>query len=590
MINWFEKASFKTRILITYIIGLLIIGITGYGYFFFSQLNAMDKQINNQRKLLMREYKDMAKTAVEVASNIITVSQNLALEGKISPQAAKELAIDNINTVKYGRVGYVWCITTDGVLLVDPPKPELIGKNIFKLNKMPYVSLKNVIEQLRLKNGSYIEYKWFYPGIDNRLFLKISYVKVIPSLNWIIGSGFYLKEINDQLNILKEKEEKQLIESFIESLIPGILSSAISLIILYLLIVKMMKSVEDVAKISEKLLEGEASIEMQLPVISRGAIGKLITNTNAYIEHTSRMLKLKELLELADNEEQIFDLIKELLDEFNIENYNIYTNRDGKLIKVISKGVIPCNYSALEYAQKGVVVEKQCNQACTYLCYPIISNKNVVAAVELTLDKTKESMRLKKLLNRYFQSMAHNINIKKLTASLKELSLHDNLTGLYNRRFLEETLQTLTASAKRHSFNIAVAMLDLDDFKKINDTYGHVAGDKVLKAFAEHLKEHFKRGSDLIIRYGGEEFLVLIQDIDDDEVFGLLEGFRKSIEQERIKYNNHTIKITTSIGYAMVPRDTEDIYEAIELADKALYIAKSKGKNMVVRYREEKNG
>ena len=589
MLRKLKRASFKFKIMVTYIMGLIIIGATGYTYFLSSLLAANKLQLEKKKTELIKQYKDMAKTAIEVAQNMIITAENLVTEGVVSKKEAEKIALDSLNTIKYGMTGYVWCIKDDGTILLDPVKPELVGKNIYKLNKMPYKTLQKALEEFRLSNLSYIEYKWFYPGEENKAYEKISCVKYIPSLHWIIGSGFYLKEIDDQIELLNERLKRKAYESFLKSLIPGVFSSLISLLIMYFLLDKMFKSIEDVAKIPEKLIRENITLDMKLPVLTDGPVGKLIENTNKYIEHISRMVKFKESLDLADSEMDILELIKQLMEkDFSIKNYAIYQVTDNSAIKVLQNGNVQCNNfnKCLKASEKGVKIEDYCN-GYLYFCIPIVSNGNLVAIVEFALKEDETDISKIAALEKLFQSAAHNINIKQLAEKLKQKTIHDNLTGLYNRWFLDEAIEALTSNAQRHNARIGFAMIDIDDFKKINDTYGHTAGDKVLKAVSDSLKEHFKRKSDMLIRYGGEEFLVIAQEIEENAFLDLLERFRKEIEDKKIKINGKQIGVTVSIGYSMVPEDTENVREVIELADVALYCAKRNGKNRIIKYSKE---
>jgi len=589
MLKKLKRTSFKFKIMVTYIMGLIIIGATGYTYFLSSLLAANKVQLEKEREELIQKYKDMAKTAIEVAQNMIITAENLATEGVVNKKEAEKIALDSLNTIKYGMTGYVWCMKDDGTFLLDPVKPKLVGKNIYKLNKMPYKTLRKALEEFRLSNLSYIEYKWFYPGKEDKVYEKISCVKYIPSLHWIIGSGFYLKEIDDQVELLSKKLKRKAYESFLKSLIPGIFSSFISLLIMYFLLDKMFKSIEDVAKIPERLIRENITLDMKLPVLTDGPVGKLIENTNKYIEHILRMIKFKESLDLADSEMDIFELIKQLMEkDFSIKNYALYQVTDKNATKVLQNGHIPCdNFNkCLKTSKKGIKIEDYCN-GYLYFCIPIVSSGNLVAIVEFAIKEDETDLSKIAALEKLFQSAAHNINIKQLTEKLKQKTIHDNLTGLYNRWFLDEAIEALTSNAQRHKAQIGFAMIDIDNFKKINDTYGHAAGDRVLKVVSDTLKEHFRRKSDMLIRYGGEEFLVITQEIEERAFLDLLDMFRKEIENTKIKVNGKQIGVTVSIGYAIVPEDTENVREAIELADIALYRAKRSGKNRIVKYTEE---
>jgi len=154
---------------------------------------------------------------------------------------------------------------------------------------------------------------------------------------------------------------------------------------------------------------------------------------------------------------------------------------------------------------------------------------------------------------------------------------------LYNRRFLEETANGMSAAIMRRGTNMGLLMCDLDFFKEVNDRYGHDVGDIVLKETAECIKKSV-RSSDMIIRFGGEEFLVLLMDVGYDYSMDIAEKIRVAVEQKKIQTIGGFLQKTISIGISEFPKDTQGLWEAIKFADVALYKAKEAGRNKVVRF------
>jgi len=159
---------------------------------------------------------------------------------------------------------------------------------------------------------------------------------------------------------------------------------------------------------------------------------------------------------------------------------------------------------------------------------------------------------------------------------------YDQLTGLANRHLFEDRLTQLIKNSKRNETSFALLFLDLDDFKKINDTNGHDIGDSVLKKVALALKEN-TRESDTLVRFGGDEFLVLLNNIDENGALHVAKKFLETLKNP-IKIKSNTMKIGTSIGIAMFPKNATSANELIKKADKALYLAKSMGKNKISFY------
>jgi diguanylate cyclase (GGDEF)-like protein len=172
--------------------------------------------------------------------------------------------------------------------------------------------------------------------------------------------------------------------------------------------------------------------------------------------------------------------------------------------------------------------------------------------------------------------------------TIEELSYTDSMTGLYNYRYFYKRLTEEVFRAKRFSRKLALVIFDIDDFKVYNDTYGHQAGDCVLKQLGELLSLTV-RSIDVVSRYGGEEFCVIMPESDQDECFKFMERLRKAIMNYSFKDENlkHEHNITVSLGGAIYPHDAHTVDRTIYCADMALLKAKSLGRNKSVMYDEE---
>ena len=178
--------------------------------------------------------------------------------------------------------------------------------------------------------------------------------------------------------------------------------------------------------------------------------------------------------------------------------------------------------------------------------------------------------------------------IEALQAKLRDQALRDPLTGVFNRRFLAETLARETARARRDSRAYAVVILDLDHFKRVNDTHGHEAGDRVLVAAAELLRSHTREG-DLVCRYGGEEFVVLMPGSSAVSAARRAELWRAALEMQRFRFKGGDVTVTLSAGAACFPDDGVDGEAILRAADEALYRAKADGRNQVKTFSGPKN-
>ena len=174
-----------------------------------------------------------------------------------------------------------------------------------------------------------------------------------------------------------------------------------------------------------------------------------------------------------------------------------------------------------------------------------------------------------------------------LSKKLRLLASHDSLTGIFNRRYFLEHAPTHILRSARANNNSYIIMYDLDYFKNVNDTYGHSAGDLVLKEISEQVKSMI-RPYDILSRYGGEEFLILMCDSTDDDVLRMTQRICNAIAKTPVVYKGNEIIITASFGIAKV-KSPCDIHEAINNSDNALYQAKNQGRNRVVLYEESNN-
>lgn len=175
-----------------------------------------------------------------------------------------------------------------------------------------------------------------------------------------------------------------------------------------------------------------------------------------------------------------------------------------------------------------------------------------------------------------------NRKISDINRQLRALALTDELSGLYNRRYLDRMLSHKWKDCIRSSESLSVVMLDIDDFKKYNDRYGHQAGDQCITAIAEKIKLCFGQYSDFLLRYGGEEFTIILIGMDASQVLALVQGFCHCVEQLDIPHEDstHASHITVSAGiFHGVPTPEMQTHDFIANADRALYRAKKNGKN-----------
>ncbi|MDR1890528.1 MAG: GGDEF domain-containing protein [Zoogloeaceae bacterium] len=342
----------------------------------------------------------------------------------------------------------------------------------------------------------------------------------------------------------------------------------------------------------------------------------LLAVTIDMVEGLMRASHFKQAIEEDEAKVEIYQRLSTTLqDEFGLHEFSIYEVAQNRheMTAVIVNGNLSgecrwCSSHVLErpetcrarrtgHVVDGIVQPDICYAFCPqsedgesygYMCFPIIQS-GVVGSIVQLVAKGEEKARLQAALpyiNVYLRETAPVLEARRLTETLKESSLRDPMTGLSNRRYLEEYVETLLATARRQQIHLAIMMLDLDYFKMVNDTYGHDAGDAVLKALSQILKQSV-RTSDMVIRYGGEEFLIVLQDAAEPAADQVAENIRNAVEKLRVNVGGAILQKTISIGIADYPSDSSTFWQAVKFADVALYRAKQTGRNRIVRFTPE---
>jgi len=224
-----------------------------------------------------------------------------------------------------------------------------------------------------------------------------------------------------------------------------------------------------------------------------------------------------------------------------------------------------------------------------YVCLPLMAKGDVLGLLHLRAeqsipgdDKEQTIADLKDMAVTISEYLSLSIANVKLNESLSRQSIQDALSGLYNRRYMEESLQREIQRAARKRTQIGIIMADIDFFKKFNDTYGHAAGDAVITHVGRIFKQKF-RGSDIVCRYGGEEFLVILPDSSVEDTCKRAEEMRQEIKKMEIVFQGQILgSITISMGIAAYPAHGSNLDDLIRTADVALYKAKQTGRDRIV--------
>ena len=215
------------------------------------------------------------------------------------------------------------------------------------------------------------------------------------------------------------------------------------------------------------------------------------------------------------------------------------------------------------------------------LCAPVSGQGETLGILYLLLSEPLSEFKIR-LLIAVADQIGLAIGNLKLRETLSSRSVHDPLTGLFNRRYMEESLEKEIRRAVRYSRSLAVLMLDLDHFKEFNDKFGHGAGDALLMTLAEFLQK-FVRGYDIACRYGGEEFVMILPEISPENALKRAEQLLTEVNRLNVQYQGQTFEsIRLSVGVALFPQHGAGWETVLRAADTALYQAKAGGRNRVV--------
>jgi diguanylate cyclase (GGDEF)-like protein len=224
-------------------------------------------------------------------------------------------------------------------------------------------------------------------------------------------------------------------------------------------------------------------------------------------------------------------------------------------------------------------------QDLKHVCMPLLLGGSVGGVLQLlfSADEAKDVHDRLHTIWRYLEEEAPVIESKRLTQILRESTLKDPMTGLYDRRFLDQFSERLTSMVERPQSGLALVMCDQDSFKEMNDIHGHQMGDAALREAVRVITVSV-RHSDFVIRMGGDEFLAFLSDASVDKALEVAERIRSSLEANRFKVAGSEFNLTLSLGVSVFPLGSDDFDECMKFADTALYKAKEAGSNHVVRF------
>lgn len=332
------------------------------------------------------------------------------------------------------------------------------------------------------------------------------------------------------------------------------------------------------------------------------------------IEDISEIYNYKKTIETDLTKDDIYyRLIQVLKDKLKINNFFIFENdllKDERTVIYAPENKEPyCNIrkdiKELCRAErtKNIIASETfpevcrfaaCNADGDYTCIPFAINDqksitiHILCDDKMCLDHNKYQIGI---IKKYLEETKPILESKILMDVLRERNLKDGLTGLYNRKYLDEFVDKTMPKEILQNTTYAVMFLDVDYFKMVNDTYGHDAGDAILQKLAKTMQKNIS-SSEFIVRFGGEEFLIVMRNPTIESANELAHRINHEFEKIVFNFNNESFSKTVSIGYAFYPEDTDQFWKCIKYADLSLYEAKETGRNKVIKFTKDilKNG
>ncbi len=410
-------------------------------------------------------------------------------------------------------------------------------------------------------------------------------------------------------------------QSMVVFVIIGVLAVLLLIVFSYFLRNSITSPLNAITDQIKGLSEGEVDLTKQIIIGSRDEIAELSASFNTLMNTIHDMNTFKKVIEEDDTLSDVYFRMAEVFyEQLGLDDPVIYEISNRNAMKIIetpyTKSEISCNKGILVdsnlcrarktgHTISSLTHNKICKQYLMgpekyHVCLPVIVGGTTGGVIQFQFDKSlkKDGEKQTPILDiacikkqilkaeQYIRESSSVIETKRLTSALRESSIRDQMTGLYNRRFLEEYVDTLIASVSRNEGQLGLLMCDLDYFKEVNDKHGHDAGDAVLKETANVIVKS-ARGADLVIRFGGEEFLVIVKGAKPGDVDTVTERIRRNIEATKVKTAGGIIQKTISIGFCEFPKDTQNFWEAIKYADIAMYKAKEAGRNRVLQFSKD---
>ncbi len=556
---------------------------------------------------IMEGKKEATRQAVEVAFGVFTHYQELVENRELSTEEAQERAKRAINGLRYSTREYFWINDSYPRMIMHPTAPKLNGTDLTDFADPNGVLLfQEFVNVTNAYGAGFVDYMWPKPG-EKEPVAKLSYVKNFKPWGWIVGSGVYLDDV-----------QKEILNVRNLAIAGGIFFALLTMALAWWIGNSITRRLDKVIDGLKDVAQGKGDVDLRkrIAITSIDEIGALSNEFNALMESISDLTTFRKVIEEDDVMEDVYSRLYDIFTEdlklespviFEVDDihnrmkpvYPLTLNEDAQTCN--QEILDNCNLCKAKRTGHGISsydFPKICKQFIDHgnsqhVCVPMTIGGSTIGVVQFNFAGEEDhETRLRVVdqvdkASQYIKEALPVIESKRLTATLRESALTDALTGLHNRRFLQESATNICSAALRRKKTIGLLMCDLDYFKQVNDSHGHDAGDLILVETAKILKNSV-RDSDLIFRFGGEEFFIMLVDVEPGEALIVAEKMCKSFEDHQFTLDTgERITKTISIGVSEFPGDEESLWKGLKFADVALYQAKDTGRNKAVRFTKE---
>ena len=558
---------------VSFLYAIIVVGVMTFStgaLFIIKKVDTMQKDLLNSEREFIAEQKLLLKKDVEmlikrVDGRRLSVSKQMQnrLEGRVSdarkavagiyrtmrgrfPKSEIEDVIrEALRPLRFNQgMGYFFVLSLDGTTILYPVAPELEGNYFLRNEEGPNPEvIKQLLEVARKDGKGFVRYSWTMPGDDSgRLHEKVSYVTLFEELGWVIGTGEYVDNLN---KLGKESINRELSDS-------------------------LAGSVEDYYFVYElhNIHGGKNFATMLINNNRPDLVGNKLSDD--YLDAKGKEFRKEFLKGIRESGEAfVVYWYKKPGNDGGIGRKLSYFKFYPKWNWVFARGIYFDRLDAALAEQKQEI-SKKVKDDIVMLC--IIFLAAVTVALFVAYRFSKE---LQKIFDSYRLTQQENLGeLEQLNKTLKKQSQTDALTQIFNRGYFNVQLARETSRSSRYKNPLSVVLLDIDYFKIINDTFGHLAGDTVLQEIA-HLIQDNIRQSDFLARWGGEEFAVLAPGVELGQALKLAEKLRILVEKHDFSIDR---QVTCSFGVSSY-MSGEDEDEFLLRADTALYQAKQTGRN-----------